>query len=301
MPDGTAVLAPLKDYEYEPAHISDALAVGRTIPTGNRPVIFVKSRQPFAMPEDELIAADGYYGRLLDGGCVVPHSSEPVRVWIWSVSTPKEGLFSLVFWALGFLEHTAALEPSARLLIDWTDARICFHGGRAGGCTNVWNHFFEQPPHSGGSVEMLPTAAVLSDVMEAGRCMLITRFGPGWFEKLGKFRGADQGEGGKKGGGRLDKHSVEQGRAAVRRWLVVRPKLLQRAGRHCLHRFSHYTTTTKLHYTTTLLTTHNLPIESFCLARFSSSFVTSTWPPTPLHTPEILALAFRGGAARPAR
>ena len=238
--DGEVVFAPVKDYELYPAKVRDALGRGKKLQPGFRAVQFDAIGRPhdnwgYSVPTAELVPAAQYFERLVDGCRAEADSVRADDVWIWRVETHKEGLFSLVFLALGFLEHTATAQPGARLMIDWTDERICFHGHGAAsrGCANAWNHFFEQPVDgiATGMATEAPGAAALQRAMNSNGVMLVTRFGKGWFQKLGEFRGADEG---KKGsalveGGRLDPQSATRGRDAFRRWIKIRPRVLERA------------------------------------------------------------------------
>jgi len=54
---------------------------------------------------------------------------------------------------------------------------------------------------------------------EAGRLEVSVRFGDPWFDKLGAFRGSDQAS------GRLDQAGASEGRAAMRRWIEVQPRI----------------------------------------------------------------------------
>ena len=74
-------------------------------------------------------------------------------VAIWRCEMHGEGFFSAVLWALGFLE-TEASSPMLsgftraphRMLVDWTDSRLPYHGGADQRPANAWDAFFEQPP-----------------------------------------------------------------------------------------------------------------------------------------------------------
>ncbi|CAK9072875.1 Uncharacterized protein SCF082_LOCUS35778 [Durusdinium trenchii] len=179
-----------------------------------------------ALPEGRLVPWKGYAERLAHGTeegntLCCSHSWSVWRCEIWT-----EGLFSLLFWALGFLESSVG-RAEERFLIDWTDERILFHGsGQLGYSSNAWNHFFEQP---GGDPPKLKEK--LGECQEAGRLKIVVRFGPPWFQKFGEFRGADEGDGPFREikGGRLDEATAELGRQAVRRWVRVRPAILHRA------------------------------------------------------------------------
>lgn len=220
MSDGAHVLAPVKDHELERGMITDT--VGGNTPAFHRWVTFAGTGETLAVPEDKLVAWDGYMDRV---GSEASSSLDCQDVSIWRSEISVEGFWSLTFWALGFLETEHCARPAARLLIDWTDDRILFHAASTSRSqtvpANCWSSFFEQPLTQ-------PTAAT---PRQPGRLSVVTRFGPPWFHKLGRFRGADEGgdeqDAGK--GGRLDAATADEGRAAFGRWLRVRRHVAERA------------------------------------------------------------------------
>jgi hypothetical protein len=174
-----------------------------------------------------------------------------------------------------------------RLMIDWTNDRLLFHGGK-GAAANAWDSFFEAPPppkaalHGGSDDRRLPPAdlaARIERAAAAGTLGVTTVWGPPYFCKLGNFRGGEprgfvprlQGGGGGDGdvpggrqdaydddddddpmvsrstpsagclprqldehlwGGPLDATTIDEGREALARWVVVRPYLRERAAAH---------------------------------------------------------------------
>ncbi|CAK9062626.1 unnamed protein product [Durusdinium trenchii] len=220
--DGDEVLAPDKEHVLHLGILVDEHQL--ELPKFYRVVQF--RGKAMALPEGRLVPWKGYAERLAHGTeegntLCCSHSWSVWRCEIWT-----EGLFSLLFWALGFLESSVG-RAEERFLIDWTDERILFHGsGQLGYSSNAWNHFFEQP---GGDPPKLKEK--LGECQEAGRLKIVVRFGPPWFQKFGEFRGADEGDGPFREikGGRLDEATAELGRQAVRRWVRVRPAILHRA------------------------------------------------------------------------
>ena len=235
--DRTRVLSPRKDHEFFCGIIDDNADGEQSLiaqSRGHRLVRFAdKSSAYYAVPEARLVPLEGYADRLLDG--CEQRGGEASFYSVWRSEIWVEGLFSLVFWALGFLESEAQrCEPGTRLLIDWSDEEILFHGGRTP--HNAWNHFFEQPPAVDGGTSSEPTAAEINKAIANNNMRLVSRFGPPrWFRKFGDFRGADEGRReedltkGVYGGGRLDEASAAKGRKACSRWLRVRPKIRARA------------------------------------------------------------------------
>ncbi|CAE7907950.1 unnamed protein product [Symbiodinium microadriaticum] len=227
--DGAEVLAPDKEHWLHRGQIVDEYAEGQTLPPGYR-VVELRSGKAFALPEARLVPWRGYPQRLLAGcqGSGKQTPDLPCAVWRCEIWT--EGLFSLLFWALGWLETEAAASSQAtNLLIDWTDPRILLHGGGERYANNAWNHFFEQPAEEGLSMQSLEAAE------DNGRLKIVVRFGMPWFKKFGEFRGADEGNGDLQGirGGRLDQAAAWAGREAMRRWIRVRPNIRQRVEAWC--------------------------------------------------------------------
>eukprot|EP00439_Symbiodinium_sp_Y106_P082853 s4_g22.t1 len=227
--DGAEVLAPDKEHWLHRGQIVDEYAEGQTLPPGYR-VVELRSGKAFALPEARLVPWRGYPQRLLAGcqGSSKQTPDLPCAVWRCEIWT--EGLFSLLFWALGWLEtEAAAASQATNLLIDWTDPRILLHGGGERYANNAWNHFFEQPAGEG-----LPEGSL--EAAEAhGRLKIVVRFGMPWFKKFGEFRGADEGNGDVQGirGGRLNEAAASAGRVAMRRWIRVRPSIRQRVEAWC--------------------------------------------------------------------
>ena len=160
-------------------------------------------------------------------------------------------------------------QPPTHLLVDWTDERLCFHPSfRAASPPNAWLSLFEQPPRvatarnspgrpiagtaaadnddanaadaadaadaDASRRASLLDAAALKDADAGGGVRVSVCYGrPRYFGKLGDLIGADpidNGEGSMRGG-RLDEATAAAGRAAVAKWLVVRPPIERRAAR----------------------------------------------------------------------
>lgn len=238
--DGVEVLAPDKEHVLHRGVVVDCEGGCSQLPAGYRVVERLDTGKAFGLPAGRLVSWAGYARRVLQpDGCdhkpipAVPEAgSAAVAVWRCEIWT--EGLFSLLFWALGWLQAESRMADAAgaprHLLIDWTDNRILFHGGsQPVGCANVWNAFFEQPPTADG-LEPL-TSAALEAAEHAGRLSVVVRFGRPWFSKFGEFRGADEGgsDFADIKGGRLDAAGADDGRAAFRRWVRVRSGVLDRA------------------------------------------------------------------------
>ena len=243
IPDGIRVFFQNSDHQLLLGIVNDVRAkLYPTLPSDNRLVVAEASGQSFAVPEGHLVPFEGYSRRLLDGcapaDTVNPIDPHPLSIWraeIW-----VEGLFSMCFWALGFLEFESRRRPTDRLLIDWTDERITFFptDGRTGAPANCWNTFFEQPPlppsSSSPPVPIRPSSEQdpVGRAAGTGNLTMVCRFGPPYFCKLGEFKGADQGGGGTGAkeitGGRLDEAAAAAGRASFARWLRVRPALKAR-------------------------------------------------------------------------
>ena len=131
--DRTRVLSPRKDHEFFCGIIDDNADGEQSLiaqSRGHRLVRFAdNSSAYYAVPEARLVPLEGYADRLLDG--CEQRGGEASFYSVWRSEIWVEGLFSLVFWALGFLESEAQrCEPGTRLLIDWSDEEILFHGGR---------------------------------------------------------------------------------------------------------------------------------------------------------------------------
>jgi hypothetical protein len=195
------------------------------------------------VPPARLIPWTGYAERVLG----IPSTrgttaTSALHISIWRCELWTEGLFSCLFYTLGFLEAEAGRgtvsgldTPPHRILVDWTSELILCHGGSAR--DNAWNHFFEQPDAPSAArqsdsraVTHELSAADVAAAAAAGTLAVTSRFGPPWFAKLGRFRGAEPEEGAKAGGGggRLDAATLAEGRAAFERWLVLRPTLRAR-------------------------------------------------------------------------
>ena len=186
-------------------------------------------------------------------------------VSVWRAEVWWEGLFSVLFWALGFLESEAlggegSLHGAVptHCYIDWTDERLCFHrSSRQAAPPNAWLSLFETPPplrrsaggtsgSSGGggcgsdggtsrgsssSCAALPplSTEAFAAAAAAGRVRVSVCYGRPAFEKLGGLIGADRIDDPAMRGGRLDDGTAARGRQAVSRWLRVRPPVLRRA------------------------------------------------------------------------
>lgn len=184
---GTLVFAPEpRTHELLPAIVDDEASGGRRHRAGCRTISWVgcaSGSTTDVAAEGRLVQLEGYPERLLSG-CAPSRAEDgnavggPVAIWraeIWC-----EGLFSMLFWALGYLEHAAqsmpggrASEPAAHpatgidgaspsqhpcFLIDWTDERILFHRSSTWrrSPVNAWNSFFEQPGRAACAADVVP-------------------------------------------------------------------------------------------------------------------------------------------------
>ena len=228
--DGETCLSPLKNHVLHRAIVRDDLALATAgCRPGWRMVVFEETGKAYAVPEGRLVKWKGYRERILGASAKTAEKRE--RWCVWRAEIWVEGLFSMLFWALGFLESAAREQPAGtRLLIDWTDERITFHptAGTAGAADNCWLAFFEQPPPlreqdaaAGPSAPPPPSAPPA--------LWVTTRFGPPWFAKFGEFRGADTGTTDEhKAGGRLDEAAASEGRRVVSRWIKVSRPIAER-------------------------------------------------------------------------
>jgi hypothetical protein len=242
---GIERLVAMRDYEVLAPRKGHTLHRGKLVRSGMSPphpnwvmVEYYDTRKTFFVPPARILPWTGYAERVVglaeDKARAVPPTAIAMSIWRCELWT--EGFFSVLFFTLGFLEaecqHGQASglgTPPQRILVDWTSDLILFHGGVRS--DNAWNHFFEQPPPPGQSASLpAPTsAAEVQAAAAAGTLAIASRFGAPWFTKLGNFRGAEPEEGAKAGGGgRLDCATIREGRAAVQRWLVLKPPIRQR-------------------------------------------------------------------------
>lgn len=176
------------------------------------------------------------------------------EVHLWRGEMEMEGLFSQLFWSLGFLEQARAVSDHRCFMIDWTDR--CLVAGGASPKSNLWNVFFEQPwrpapcndtlekkaeahlarcsglrtaylfdlwtPRRGPAGPALTTLAASAEA--AGRFKPTLAFGPPHFEKFGNFVLAQPFDGER--GGRLGPSLAERGRRIFRRWIGIRRDVL---------------------------------------------------------------------------
>ena len=128
--NGAVVLAPNKEHEFNLAKVNDALAdaSAEALPAFHRAIVFnANPTKPFFVHEGRLVLWQGYAKRLLDG-CREDAPTARGQISVWRAEIWVEGLFSMVFWALGFLE-AEALGGAGSLhgttpthcIIDWTD------------------------------------------------------------------------------------------------------------------------------------------------------------------------------------
>ena len=234
------VLAPRKGHTYHRGNLHPT-PQGIQPPSKNWVVIeYEDTGSTVFCPPARVIPWHGYAERVV-GQAIAAKKVRSLHVSVWRCELWTEGLFSCLFFALGFLQ--AEVEAGAasglnvapdRMLIDWTSELILCHGGRQS--DNAWNHFFEQPPppkppKKGAQQAAAVSAAEVEAAAEAGTLAVTARFGAPWFDKLGRFRGAEPVEGGAAdgaGGGRLDEATLREGRAAFKRWLRVRPAIQAR-------------------------------------------------------------------------
>ena len=201
IPSGSRVLAPDgATHQLRPAVVDDEAERRRRHRAGERSIEwqdFQSGPSSSVAAEARLVPLDGYALRLLDG-CEIPlhaHEVDPttVPVCVWRAEIWCEGLFSMLFWALGYLELLLRAEKQAGrtgptasehsnesssqndaprsicVLIDWTDERILFHASDARGRrppANAWNSFFEQP----GQIHFGSGALRSGDAREARMC-----------------------------------------------------------------------------------------------------------------------------------
>ena len=200
----------------------------------------------------------GYYSRLLGRGASQPTDQNAApTISVWRAELWWEGLWSVIFWALGFLEKEAAGGPSClhgqsptHCLIDWTDECLPFWPSfKPSAPSNAWNSLFEPPlpihaPVDGsedaGGGNVL-TMAELEDAARDGRLKVSLCYGRAGgrgdpalesFAKLNGLAGADPLVNGPEAwmsGGRLTEAQVAVGRKAAKRWLVVKPAIEKRA------------------------------------------------------------------------
>ena len=144
--NGTLVLTQDEQHQCRLATIDDVRGRQYSLPDLQRCVVYVRTRKPYAVNEGYLVPWEGYAERLLDG-CTSDDLPTAPCLSAWRAEIWVEGLISMVFWALGYLEHEARCRPEAQLMIDWTDPRITFFAsdGRQDATANVWNDFFYQP------------------------------------------------------------------------------------------------------------------------------------------------------------
>jgi len=242
--DGTEVLAPNKEHFLQRGRIDDIAAAELELPKDYRVVNFEKSGKAFALPEGRLVPWEGYAARVLEtdeekeghdstSAQLDGEASAPKAISIWRCEIWTEGLFSLLFWALGWMEAESCSQPTSAVhqtfVIDWTDSRILFHTSHSPRCANVWNSFFHQPCEFAADVNLSSHSLILSE--QQSSLTVTVRFGPPWFHKFGEFRGADEGDSKHKEikGGRLDEAAASSGRHAMKRWIRVREAILERA------------------------------------------------------------------------
>lgn len=217
---------------------------------GTRVIRSLNTDRNVLRSEGRMVKLSGYYKRLTTPGGIPQRTPVPANndkfnsiiVSVWRAEIWWEGLFSMLFWALGFLEAEARGGPGAlhggaptHCLIDWTDERSCFHpSNNPKSPKNAWLSLFEPPPALGSSAAVAPLdAAALADAASGNRLRVSVRYGKssGAFRKLGELVGADAIDDKAMRGGRLDDATAAIGRAAVARWIVVRPALQQRANK----------------------------------------------------------------------
>jgi hypothetical protein len=214
---------------------------------GTRVIRSLVTGRTILRSEGRVVKLLGYYKQLTMAGRTrperaLPAADAPVVVSIWRAEIWWEGLFSMLFWALGFLESESrggagslhGFAPT-HCLIDWTDERTCFHPScKRSSPKNAWLSLFEPPPALETSAAAAPVdAAALAEAASAGRLRVSVRYGQstGAFRKLGDLIGADAVTNEAMRGGRLDEATAAVGRAAVGRWIVVRPALKERASK----------------------------------------------------------------------
>ena len=169
--------------------------------TGECNVVLRESGLETRLRVDECVAWESYATCLTSSSSFAADddgSTEAIAVYRSEML--GEGLFSCLFWALGFLELEARVGTITKLgrkpdrcLIDWTDERLLFHGGTP---ANAWDAFFEPPPlgdggGGGGGGGPAASPALIERAAAAGTLGVTTMCGPPYFCKLGNFRGGE--------------------------------------------------------------------------------------------------------------
>lgn len=115
--DGATVLAPTEEGTLEHAVISDSIDADRARGkryAGTRVVVFEDTPMPLSVAEGRLVRSSGYFRRLLGVGFINGSPYEDGArcggdgfATVWRSEVWTDGLFSMLFWALGFLESAA--------------------------------------------------------------------------------------------------------------------------------------------------------------------------------------------------
>eukprot|EP00811_Abedinium_folium_P015849 NODE_247_length_3296_cov_8.165983.p1 GENE.NODE_247_length_3296_cov_8.165983~~NODE_247_length_3296_cov_8.165983.p1 ORF type:complete len:803 (-),score=129.90 NODE_247_length_3296_cov_8.165983:773-3181(-) len=210
--------------------------------------------------EPEKPLADNVESLVGDSGCF--------EVKLWRSELHMEGLFSQLFWALGFLEYASSARlpslggasnadgcSSTCFLIDWTDRRVAM--SRSSRCCNLWNELFEQPWRPWEVCDNLDRKLAAQFTQCAGlraahlqECWASRRDDMAPVHSAAHAAAADgrlhatlafgpphfekfgrfalAREWDNVGGGRLDNALLEHGRHVFRRWLRIRRGILER-------------------------------------------------------------------------
>lgn len=250
----TTVLAPRLSHVKDGVQPRNGRLYRGTVLTTDEEQVLVRleTNETVSVRSEELLQWKGYAAAVSSSGSDGGDDGMPASIGIWRCEMHSEGLFSAVFWALGFLEAEltgmnlfgAGPAPS-HVLVDWTDPQLPYHGGRKYHPSNAWDAFFEPLPsmavaedideeadatHNVHSRKRPPTsAAAIEMAARSGRLVVTTLWGT--YRKLANFRGAEPRtfSSNPSTGGPLDPETIAAGRLAFRRWLVVKPALAERA------------------------------------------------------------------------
>lgn len=197
-----------------------AMTLGRILGSGSTPntIRVQDSTGELEVIPDAVLPGDSSYAtKLCKGATLAPEALASFStVSVWRCQLWTEGFFSLVFWALGFLEASQAPVGTA-LLIDMSDPRLRYRGTESH--PNFWTAFFKQPIAAAAVALRCGETAALEQLVEKAHASqqlkIATCFGPPHFEKLGAFQGSDEAT------GRLEFSVAQAGQRAVQRWVTI--------------------------------------------------------------------------------
>ena len=193
------VLSPLKGHTLHRGTLV-GLPAGSTPPHPNHIAVrYLATDKTYFVPPARILPWRSYADTVIGKTSSQPLPRAPTgkqaaapAISIWRCEMWVEDLFSCLFWTLGFLEADSSRgeasglnSPPQRMLVDWSSELILFHGGASR--DNAWNHFFEQPPTPDHSSSTTPVHQADVEAAAAANTLAITtRFGPPWFDKLGR-------------------------------------------------------------------------------------------------------------------